>query len=414
MVTSSPMLASFFATALAPRRLVAPLTLFALTGALSGCGGDDDDDDATPTPPSVRCVERAAGAEGPRWGADCLRVNHLQVVGTHNSYHVKARNSIFTTIAALQPELARTIEYTHAPLDEQLRGGVRQLELDVFADPVGGLYANRLGPPIVGEPEASGIAELSTPGFKVLHVQDIDFESTCWTLSSCLGVVRAWSEANPRHLPVLILIEAKDESIDNLGYDFTEPVPIRGAELDALDQEFRAALGERLLTPDFVRGERATLEEAVLADGWPSVEASRGKIMLALDNENAVRDAYVAGHPSLQGRVMFTSTRPGSPEAAFVKMNEAPTDGALIRQMVEGGYLIRTRADVDTVEARSGDTSRREAAFASGAQCVSTDYPKPDPAFSTGYAVTLPEGPPARCNPVSAPAWCEPSLYAEP
>ncbi|HEU4535800.1 MAG TPA: phosphatidylinositol-specific phospholipase C1-like protein, partial [Polyangiaceae bacterium] len=345
--------------------------------------------------------------------ADCLRVNHLQVVGTHNSYHRKAPPAIFSAISALQPALAASIDYSHAPLDEQLRGGVRQLELDVFADPNGGLYANRLGPPLVGEPSASGVAELDRPGFKVLHVQDIDFESTCWTLASCLATIKTWSDANPRHLPVLVLIEAKDEAIDDLGFDFTDPLPIRGPELDALDQELRAALGDRLLTPDFVRGERATLEEAVRVEGWPTVEASRGKIMLALDNENAVRDAYVAGHPSLAGRAMFTSTRPGSAEAAFVKINDAPGEGALIRQLVAEGFLVRTRADVDTAEARTGDVSRRDAALASGAQCVSTDYPQPDPAFGTGYAVALPGGPPARCNPVSAPAWCAPSLYAE-
>nr|MCU0686592.1 phosphatidylinositol-specific phospholipase C1-like protein [Polyangiaceae bacterium] len=250
-------------------------------------------------------------------------------------------------------------------------------------------------------------------GFKVLHVQDIDFESTCWSLASCLATVRAWSEVNPRHVPVLVLIEAKYQSVDDLGFDFSDPLPIGVPELAALDEEIRAALGDRLLTPDFVRGERATLEEAILTDGWPTVEAARGKIMLALDNEDAVRDDYLAGHPSLAGRTMFTSARPGSPEAAFAKVNDVLTDGALIAQLVTAGLLVRTRADIDTLEARRGDTARRDAALASGAQCVSTDYPEPDPAFGTGYEVVLPAGPPARCNPVSAPSWCEPGLFAE-
>jgi hypothetical protein len=38
---------------------------------------------------------------------------------------------------------------------------------------------------------------------------------------------------------------------------------------------------------------------------------------------------------------------------------------------------------------------------------VSTDYPVPDPVFSP-YMVEIPEGVPARCNPISAPAECEP------
>ena len=67
---------------------------------------------------------------------------------------------------------------------------------------------------------------------------------------------------------------------------------------------------------------------------------------------------------------------------------------------------MRTRADADTMEARSGDTARRDAALASGAQFVSTDYPVPNPGFGTGYAVAIPGGMPGRCNPVNAPAGC--------
>ena len=69
------------------------------------------------------------------------------------------------------------------------------------------------------------------------------------------------------------------------------------------------------------------------------------------------------------------------------------------------GYLVRTRADADTVEARTGDTTRRDAALASGAQWVSTDYPAPGTAdrFGTDYVVSLPGDAIVRCNPVSAP-----------
>ncbi|HEU4409055.1 MAG TPA: Ca2+-dependent phosphoinositide-specific phospholipase C [Polyangiaceae bacterium] len=61
--------------------------------------------------------------------------------------------------------------------------------------------------------------------------------------------------------------------------------------------------------------EPGTIDEPF--EGWSTVEAARGKIMLALDNENAVRDAYVAGPPPLAGQIMFTNPRPGGPEAAF-------------------------------------------------------------------------------------------------
>ena len=76
------------------------------------------------------------------------------------------------------------------------------------------------------------------------------------------------------------------------------------------------------------------------------------------------------------------------------------------------GYLVRTRTDADTVEARSGDTTRREAAFASGAQLVSTDYEVEDPRWP-GFVTDLPGDGAARCNPVSAPDDCDDADLAD-
>jgi hypothetical protein len=157
---------------------------------------------------------------------------------------------------------------------------------------------------------------------------------------------------------------------------------------------------DELITPDVVRGQHASLEEAIRTDGWPTLGASRGKVLFALDNEDAVRDAYVAGHPALKGRVLFTSSPRGTPEAAFLKLNDPITDEAAIRQAVADGYIVRTRSDADTLQARSGDTTMREAALRSGAQWVSTDYEVADTKFGTGYVVTMPGGTPSRCNPV--------------
>ena len=47
---------------------------------------------------------------------------------------------------------------------------------------------------------------------------------------------------------------------------------------------------------------------------------------------------------------------------------------------------------------RSGDVRRRDAAFASGAQFISTDYPRADPRWP-GYSVAFPEGGHLRCRP---------------
>ena len=122
--------------------------------------------------------------------------------------------------------------------------------------------------------------------------------------------------------------------------------------------------------------------------------------MFALDNGGDLRDNYIVGHTSLAGRVLFTDSPVGTPEAAFMKRNDPLGNPGEIESLVEQGYMVRTRADADTVQARSGDTTQRDAALASGAHFISTDYPVPDPDFSD-YQVRLPGDGIARCNPVA-------------
>ena len=342
----------------------------------------------------------------------CLRLNQMQVIGTHNSYKGPIPPQILAAIAATAgSKLASELEYAHVPLAEQLASQeVRQIELDVFADPEGGLYAGRLGLDLVGLPNETP-AELEAPGFKVLHIQDLDFNSTCLTFVACLAQVEAWSTANPGHLPIAILVELKDGSI---GAPFVEPVPIGGPELDALDAEIRSVFSDaQLLTPDEVRGSYPTLDEAVRAGGWPTLRESAGKVLFLMDNGGRLRDAYRAGRPSLEGRVLFTNSTPGDADGAFVKVNESIENVARIRQLVADGYVVRTRSDVPTVEARSGDTTRRDAALASGAQWVSTDYPVPGSSPFSSYFAAIPGGEPARCNPVNTGPRCADALLED-
>ncbi len=356
------------------------------------------------------CGDSATTGDGsssayPRDGE--LRLNDIQVLGSHNSYHIQPKPDLFAAIAALVPPLAAAWEYTHLPLDQQFSNqGIRQIELDVFADPDGGRYANRGALELLTGDGTSGIPELSEPGLKVLHVQDLDFESTCWKLVQCLETIRRWSTDHPGHAPLTILIEAKDDEID-APFESVVPIPFDSVQLDTIDDEIRSVFAEgHVITPDEVRGDHATLEQAILTDGWPTLGESRGRVLFALDNGGRVKEAYVDGHPSLRGRVLFVSAEPGEDEAAFVKLNDPIGSFDRIQELVGLGFIVRTRADGDTEEARSGDTTKRDTAIESGAQFVSSDYPVPNPDFGTGYFVEIPGGVPARCNPISAPASC--------
>lgn len=341
-----------------------------------------------------------------------LRMNEIQMLGTHNSYHIQPRDSILAVMREFEdagladPGTADSLEYTALPLQEQFDRGVRQIELDVFADPEGGRYAERLGLRFVGDP-VPYIPELQEPGLKVLHIQEIDFETHCLTFKACLMTLEEWSDAHPKHLPITVMIEAKEEDI---GFGFPIPIPFGPGEVASIDEEILSVFSpDRLIVPDDVRGERDTLEEAVLNDGWLTLAEARGRVMFVFLNSNAAQDHYIEGHPSLTGRVMFTNSARGEPEAAWFNVNNALNDGQTIRDLVADGYMVRTRADEDTIQAREDDYPLQEAAFASGGQFVSTDYVVPNPDFGTTYSAAVPGGYVARCNPISAPADCDSS-----
>lgn len=348
-------------------------------------------------------------------GADAVRMNQVQVIGTHNSYHAGLTPPAAARLRALSPAAADGLDYSHPSLTRQLDAGARQIELDVFADTAGGRYAHPQAAALPGAPPYAQAEVMARPGFKVLHVQDLDYVSTCQPFTACLKEVRAWSRAHPGHAPLYVLVETK-ASTPPSNPPLTTPEPFTPAVFDALDAEIRSVFPEgELVTPDRVRGSAATLDEAVRTRGWPTLAEARGRVVFLLDQRSNGPD-YLLGHPALRGRVLFTNAEPGAPDAAFVERNDAPA--AEIADLVRRGYLVRTRADADTKQARTGDTSRRDEALRSGAQMVSTDYPASEPARWTGYSVSLPGGVAVRCDPVNAPATCrdsslEPAISAQ-
>ncbi|MBI2924947.1 MAG: phosphatidylinositol-specific phospholipase C1-like protein [Verrucomicrobia bacterium] len=334
-----------------------------------------------------------------------IRLNEVQVIGTHNSYHLRAHDSLLALIAKVNPATARELDYSHRPLPEQFsRLGIRQIELDIYADPQGGLFAEPRGvkraaeaglPPV---PSHDPEGRLRRPGFKVLHVPDVDFASSALTLVDALRQVRDWSAQHPSHFPIFIMLEPK---VDSEGPELTKPAPFGEGELAALEAEILSVFPrERILKPDDVRGRETTLPDALRKHGWPRLDSVRGKVMFGMDNEGAVRDLYLKGHPALEGRLIFVSVPPSNPAAAWMKQNDPVGDFARIQELVNAGFLVRTMADGGTAEARRNDTRRRDQALASGAQFISTDFPEPNPAFSP-YRVRFEKGLVVRANPVN-------------
>ena len=364
---------------------------------------------ATACDPAAADVRAAGGdACATAWMDRTLRMNDIAAVGAHNAYKLAIPEAELAAMTAVDPRAAG-LDYAHRPLAEQLGAGARQLEIDVLNDPQGGRYAHplsALGRPGAGAPVGAAFQQaMARPGFKVLHMPDVDFRSSCLTFVACLTQIRDWSAAHPDHAPILILLNAKTGSASMPGG--VAPLDFDAAAWDALDTEIRSVFDAgHLITPDQVRGRRATLREAVMAGGWPALGAARGKVFFALDEGPEKVAAYAQGRPSLEGRVLFVNTDEASPAAAYLTLNDPVGQQARIREAVRQGFIVRTRADADTVEARTADVSRRTAAFASGAQYVSTDYYWADPRFPT-YEVRLPGAEAAACNPVRAAARCD-------
>jgi hypothetical protein len=350
---------------------------------------------------------------------DSLGMNQIQILASHNSYRLHTDSAIFAwmtnadTIGLLPHQYSpKGLDYTHLPLEQQFNDyNLRGIELDFYNDPLGGQFYYRQGESLIGMDNDSHLEVLKQPGFKILHIPDFDFNTNYLTFKDALKVIYNWSVAHPNHLPIFINIETKEETVAEAIPSFpglTQSIPFDADACNKIDEEIKSVFGENLdkvITPDDVRGNFATLEAAALAKNWPKLAVARNKVVFIM--QGPAEGVYKAGHPSLQGRAMFVYSDPGTPEAAFVIMNNPTSGKAVIQQYVAQGYIVRTRSDDGTTQARVGDYTDMNNAFESGAQITSTDYYRPDyragtPGW-TDFCVHFPNRELARIDSFSAP-----------
>ena len=295
----------------------------------------------------VAAAERATAQVG-------LRLNQIQGKGTHNSYH-------------LQPAVSMhpSHRYSHVSLTRQLsEQGVRCFELDVHQRRGGDL--------------------------EVFHLPVIDQRSTCKTLKDALIELRRWSDGHPKHVPLMVWIEPKDD------------LPKYSSSFGAVHwRKVEGVIGsvwpdDRILRPDDVRGEHGDLPTAISAGGWPLLSAVRGKVVFALLDGGVHRRAYLEDAPNLARRRMFVlSDDPAAAHAAVFKIDDARRHGGQIRRLVKRGFLVSTNCD------RAGVSPEDNAARLRRSLGVGSHFPVATKAGG-GYACTIP-GAFVRVNPVSGP-----------
>lgn len=325
---------------------------------------------------------------------DDLRLHEVQLIATHNSYKLEGDSGIDHVMlltgyredhrydaAALKYRLA----YHHLPLDVQFDLGIRSIELDVHADPHGGAYAEPGGYKAMAkfgiEPntpfDPQGV--MHTPGFKVLHVPDWDFMSSCLTLDQCLTTMRSWSEQHPTHFPILVRINIKEKTMPVIADAYPPTVvPKFSAEtFRALDAQIIDTLGsDRVLLAEEIRGT------------WPTVGATRGKFIFSLLGGQRFAQRYLDALDDAQPQLMLTRSRDAA-HPPLESFSQAKLRSGAKPSRPDALVFARTETR-ETREARENDTSLRDAAFASRANVLITDFPTPDPRFSD-YRVRFPD-----------------------
>jgi len=318
-----------------------------LGGAAGSPNGDDDggSDDAGPGDSSL------------------VRMNELQVAGTHNSYHT-----------APPIEFDASHGYTHEPLDQQFTGGVRAIELDVH----------------------QGAA-----GLEIYHIAVIDPNSTCLMFRDCLETIEAWSDANREHTPIFVWLEIKD---DTGGDPITDLLGVEADVSSVFDDS-------DLITPAWLSRGHASPRARIDAEGWPLLSEAAGRVMFIVLNRDEHAQEYTHDFSDLDGRIMFANAVEAQldlPWAVVTKI-EGDLEQPSVQVAHDKNVLIATNVcavNMDDVECNA----RSAQAIAGGFHMLKDDLPfKID---GRDYFLQLPDGSPG-CNPVTATPACSASTLED-
>jgi len=320
---------------------------------------------------------------------DSIRLNEIRVLASHNSYKKKPDPKVLRFLSRFKKQLGSSndpiqLDYGHLPLSEQFDTyGVRGIEIDISYDPKGGLYSKRkLNLFIPRIRQRVKDKRMKEPGFKVLHIADVDYETNYLTFKDILIELKKWSENHPGHSPLFVNIEAKgsnpgDESKFLRKLGFKKAIPFDSLAFEKLDQELFSVFSQTtIFSPSNLKGNYSSIQNRILNENWPNLSECMGKIIFILEgnNEHIYRQKPYQ-HP------MFVYGNSNDEHTAFVLRNDPIDRENEIRELTKK-YIVRTRSDAGTIESRNNDYKRFNSAWQSGAQIISTDYYMPDLRFS--------------------------------
>ena len=304
-----------------------------------------------------------------------VKFNEVSFMATHNSYErqgcsaykkifKKLEDLTFGIVAGSRPD------FESEDLTDQFEAGIRSIELDVETKDDNG--------------------EIS---FVVSHKPGIEIRSTCYDFKKALTEIKMWSDHNPNHLPITIIIEPKKDvpfysGLENFSVEYAQK----------LDEVIRETLGDALLTPADMLGSYSSFKEMRENDGWLTLEDTLGKVMVLL-HETDVTEEYIALDSGIRTQAMFPMLRADDADrdcASFLIINDADDALEYSQELIYAKKLaVRTRTDNYYTDEKD---CQRDTAISSGANIISTDHPVFNDknrtydyqvAFDGGYTVDL-------------------------
>lgn len=291
-------------------------------------------------------------------------LNELQFMGTHNSYKMKASPiskiiNHFTAGVIENKDDTTLYDYVFEPISNQLDSGIRSFELDILANKNG--------------------------TFPCSHHAFFDNASSCLNFELAVKELKLWSDANPDHMPITVLVELKNWLLPIPGTKDFDVETMR-----ALDKIIREAAGDSLYRPADMLKDCETMQQALDVNGWPTLSDVKGKIMFILHPDSITED-YISSDMTMQSQSFFpmlkgdmkvsnaelkTNTETWQNNVIMFMCNSPVEQFEDIKALKSAGYFVRTRSD----SYRNFDSENISAAIASGANIISSDYPE----FSDG------------------------------
>ena len=294
--------------------------------------------------------QKFAGFDLQQAFADGVKFNELAFLGTHNSYQLLATAPKRAYDKVLQlitfGSKGDKLGFEMDTLTTQLENGIRNLEIDIET-----------------------VDDGKNTSFIVTHDPVFDNVSSCYDFAKALEEIRLWSDNNPDHLPITIIIEPKSDvaSLNNMK-DFSLEYA------NALGETIKNVLGDTLLTPAQMMRDYRSFEEMRMADDWLTLKETLGKVMVLLHDCDVTED-YIAQDETIKSLPIFPMLRfedINKSYTSFILEND-PENATQNNPTSIGAYnvIVRTRAD------SFPDFSDERYAYTNscGSHIITTDYP---------------------------------------